>query len=217
MDLSLYEKRTIAFIDILGFKKVLEKESKARDILEVLTQVKNKVEEHYLKPEHKIFQGIFDLEFSYFSDSIVISGSEHQTISVLFTALEFSQLLIEKGFLCRGAIKFGDIYHKQGIMFGNGFVEAYLNESNLAIYPRIIMDSDCVNLVNDSRNEESDFKDLVKIDDDGIFYLNLLYKVDNSEDIKNKLSIHVVDQSKDNSDSPKIMQKLNWLRNKYNL
>ena len=101
---GIYRDSVTAFIDILGFKKVLEDESNAKGILDALSLIKKKIEKHYSNPIRVQFQGIFDIELTAFSDSIVISGSEDQIIIVLYSVLEFSQLLIEKGFLCRGGI-----------------------------------------------------------------------------------------------------------------
>jgi hypothetical protein len=98
MPIEIYEQRSVAFIDILGFKNALIDQSKARGILDALSYVKEKVAEYYSPSLRVQFQGVFDIELTAFSDSIVISGSESQTIIVLFASLEFSQLLIEKGF-----------------------------------------------------------------------------------------------------------------------
>jgi hypothetical protein len=39
-------------------------------------------------------------------------------------------LLIEHGFLCRGAVKVGKMYHKDSILFGEAYLNAYDAEEN---------------------------------------------------------------------------------------
>jgi hypothetical protein len=218
MPLGVYEESAVAFIDILGFKNALADEAKARGILDVLSHVKEKVEMYYSDPLREQWQGILDIELTAVSDSIIISGSEGQTIIVLFAALEFSQLLLEKGFLCRGAVACGDLYHKNGIVFGAAFVNAYESEKRQAIYPRIIVDDKTMSLFEDSRNAPGDFCELIKEDKDGRKFVNILYQhYESNQDIEKILSEFVYREIDQNKDSERIMSKLRWLKNEYRL
>src|SRR5690606_9817235 len=170
MPMNIYKPSVVAFIDILGFKSALKDSSKASGILDALSHVKRWIDEHYSDPSRDQFQGVFDIELTAFSDSVVISGGESQAIVVAFAALEFSRLLIEKGFLCRGAIACGELYHKEGIVFGGGLVDAYKTETSQAIYPRILFDRRTVELLNESKNDPTDFEGLIVSDkDSGLF------------------------------------------------
>jgi len=214
----IYQQSTVAFVDILGFKNALTDKSKARDILVALGQVKQEIEGRYFDPIRQQFQGIFDIELTAFSDSIVISGSENQTVSVLFAALEFSRLLVNCGFLCRGAVACGELYHKDGIVFGKGLVEAYQAESTRSIYPRIILDEKSVGILENSENKEGDFADLIRTDKDGNNFLNLLYLPSMPEnDIKPALSNLVEAALAGNCSSPSVKQKHMWLKNEYKI
>lgn len=216
--LQIYEESTIAFIDILGFKNALKDEDKAKGILDALSHISERVEKYYSDPIREQFKGVFDIELTAFSDSIVISGSESQAIVVLFASLEFSRLLIEKGFLCRGGVASGKLHHKKGILFGDSFVKAYELESKQAIYPRIILDDRTLELINESKNSPSDFEELIKSDKDGCVFLNVLYQTCKaSENTKGVLSELVQKELSDNSTSANIKQKLLWLQNEYSL
>jgi hypothetical protein len=218
MPVEIYEQSAVAFIDILGFKNALVDETKARGILDVLSHVKEKVEEYYSDPWRQQWQGILDIELTAFSDSIVISGSEGQTIIVLLAALEFSQLLIEKGFLCRGAVACGELYHKNGVLFGAGLVKAFQAETSQAIYPRIILGNETVKTLQESKNSINDFAGLIKVDKDGNQFLNILYQEDKSiRNIKIVLSALVKKKIEENLSSPRVTQKLVWLKNEYSI
>ncbi len=216
MPMNIYEPSVVAFIDILGFKGALKDSSKALGILDALSDVKRWIDGYYSDPARDQFQGILDIELTAFSDSVVISGGESQAIIVVFAALEFSQLLIEKGFLCRGAIACGELYHKEGIVFGSGLVDAYKTETSQAIYPRILLDQRTVELLNESKSDPTDFEGLIVSDKDSGVFLNLLY-VDGStaRNLKSALCSLVKNELKINSDNQCVRQKLMWVNNEY--
>lgn len=214
----VYEQSTVAFIDILGFKEALNDVSKARDILDALTEVKKRIEEHKSDPIHKQFQSVFNIKLLSFSDSIIISGYEYQAIPVLFAAVEFSQILIEKGFLCRGGVACGELYHKNEIIFGNSFVQAYEIEHKQAIYPRIVLDNKTLEAVEDSKNEPTDFSNLIRADKDGSKFLNIIYPMyKRRSNIKNVLSDLVKCKLAEKTNSASTVNKLTWLYHEYGL
>lgn len=216
MPMNIYEPSVVAFIDILGFKNALKDSSKASEILDTLSHVKKWIGEKYSDSARDQFQGVFDIELTAFSDSVVISGGESQAVIVVLAALELSQLLIEKGFLCRGAIVCGELYHKEGIVFGNGLVDAFKTETSQAIYPRILLDQRIADLLNESKNDPNDFQGLIVSDKDSSVFLNLLYEdVSTTRNIKSALCSLVKGGLKRNSDNQCIKQKLMWVNNEY--
>ncbi len=215
----MYELRTVAFIDILGFKDALKIESRAKEILGALTQVKASINKYYDQPIRNQLEGIFDIELSAFSDSVVISGIESQTVVVLSCVLEFSQMLLECGFLCRGAIAFGRLYHRDGILFGDGLIEAYRREKNQAVYPRVILDRRVSDILADSKNSPGDFDGLIRKDKDGQLFINILYETkQTARDIRGILSALVCGQLTNRHPIEcAVEQKLLWLVNEYDL
>jgi hypothetical protein len=216
MPMNIYEPSVVAFIDILGFKNALKDSSKVSEILDTLSHVKKWIGEKYSDSARDQFQGVFDIELTAFSDSVVISGGESQAVIVVLAALELSQLLIEKGFLCRGAIVCGELYHKEGIVFGNGLVDAFKTETSQAIYPRILLDQRIAELLNESKNDPNDFQGLIVSDKDSSVFLNLLYEdISTTRNIKSALCSLVKGGLKRNSDNQCIKQKLMWVNNEY--
>ena len=55
-------------------------------------------------------------------------------------------LLISRGFLCRGAIKFGHMYHKDTTLFGQAYMDAYNAEEGEEL-PIIRFDKDLFEIV----------------------------------------------------------------------
>lgn len=221
MFIDIYEHKTIAFIDILGFEQALKDESKARGILDALSHVADRAKEYYKDPEREVWRGLLDtLELTAFSDSIAISG---YAIFVLFAALDFSQLLIEKGFICRGAITCGKLHHKNGVLFGESFVRAHRLEKE-ATFPRIILDKLLPQDIDGSYSDR-DSPELIKTDKDGYKYIDLIYNGVRSTGntkgllcnlVKNNLS--QLQQSADmDAEALRIIDKYLWLQNVYGL
>lgn len=156
-----YEKRLIAFIDILGFKDIVKQSekdpSKIELIYSVLEYLKDweKTEKWDLKfveiEESAQYKGVnnFDLRgktnTTSFSDSIVVSvkvdDNVNEMVSTLIVNLAYiGTVLLEKGILFRGGLTIGNIIHiDNGTVFGQGLIDAFMLETRSAKYPRIIL------------------------------------------------------------------------------
>lgn len=133
-----YDTRVVAFIDILGFTESVNKSNKSRKefnrILKTLTELKEfflvPKSEYSLKVEKKID---LDTQITQVSDSLIISRVIHEKggiYSMLSDCSFATHLLIENGFLCRGAVKVGKMYHKGFLLFGEAYLKAYVSEEN---------------------------------------------------------------------------------------
>ncbi len=149
-----YEDRVVAFIDILGFKKSLDKSN--TDIKEfdrILTTL-NDLKEFFIKPKDKYeLEADKDLgadtQIIQISDSLIISRllQEQGGIFHMLSDCAFAiHLLISNGFLCRGAIKYGKMYHKDTTIFGQAYLDAYFAEENEKL-PIIKFDKDLFEIV----------------------------------------------------------------------
>jgi hypothetical protein len=156
--------RLVAFIDILGFKNLVL--NNFNSILEILSSYQNEAsrishfESHLMKQlntdkltDEQKSNALYDLknqdmQISMFSDSIVISYSNHRnnftySIIELFDKIkDLQDLLNSFNVFLRGGITYGKLYHKGSICFGEAMIKAYTIESKVAIYPRIIVDSE---------------------------------------------------------------------------
>jgi hypothetical protein len=131
-----YETRVVAFIDILGFTNSIKKsnsdENEFNRILTSLTELK----EFFIKPKDK---DDFETDKELNADTQILQVSDCLIISrliqeqggifhMLFDCALAIHLLISNGFLCRGAIKVGNMYHKDNMLFGQAYIDAYLAE-----------------------------------------------------------------------------------------
>lgn len=134
----------ILYFDILGYKtllksKVINEQYIMHAIKNLITQVKK-----YSK-DTKIYKSLI------FSDNCVICFQIKKILSVpalLCHAVAIAQFiernLLLHGLFVRGSICRGDIYINNNFIFGNGIIKAYELENEVAIYPRIIIDSELI-------------------------------------------------------------------------
>jgi hypothetical protein len=176
----MYEDRITIFIDILGFRNIVEKTKSdikySQEIFSVLdsmssSQIKNelfgelnvngqdsKEEEktRLLQSEisHRLIQKS-SIKVTHFSDSIVLSiGLENDMYAM--SMIEYVSRLIYRlwkdfKILIRGGIAVGKLSHvDKGPLFGPAMVKAYDIETNLANYPRIILDNNAYQIITNS-------------------------------------------------------------------
>lgn len=127
-----YDDRVVLFLDILGFRSLISRER--QDIVaEALTATTTQYSEN--------------LQTSAFSDNVAVSMKITDGCELL-QIIKFSSylawLLLHKGVLSRGGIAVGKLHHNNGIIYGPALNKAYELESQVAVYPRIILEHDAI-------------------------------------------------------------------------
>lgn len=163
-----YENRVIVFLDILGFKELVNKSRNDRNLVKKITQIlgtsKNSsvdefftkftkyIQDNTLKNAHDIDDRLTTFS-DFFAMSVPLSNNQELTkndatniaILIYATFRQFRRLMLA-GLLARGGITSGAVYHldntdktSSSILFGPAFNEAYLLESQFANIPRVII------------------------------------------------------------------------------
>ena len=138
-----------------------------------------------------------EIHYKVMSDSIcVYINSEIENsllvLILLCTFLQVRLLRLTSPILVRGGITKGDIYANGDILFGPGLSGAYVLESNLAKYPRVIIP---LNIIDDYKKtiqiKESFFSSFLFEDFDGFYSINYFdtfmawgYKAEDGERVK---------------------------------
>ncbi len=214
-----YEKRIIAFVDLLGFKNAI-KEKKCEDIAYAINSF------HSLTKTNNPFAKT--RRITQFSDSIVISAQAEEPSAVFFLLVDIQFMiadLIAKGFLCRGGICIGQLVHDKKFLFGDGMVSAYLMECKNAKYSRVIVNGDVITLARKYHAEQNSpeeelryVKEIATQDDDGYYFIDYFWKYIKQLDFIQNASgylINLKDQI-DILEKEKLTEKRNWLVQKYN-
>lgn len=180
MNMTTYNQRITIFIDILGFRNIVAKTandaSYTQKIFDVLNSMKSEIINTELFGEvneqamddtelkqvkemqsmvSKALKAESSIRVTHFSDSIVMSiGLENDMYAM--SLIEYVGRLIYRlwkdfGILIRGGIAVDKLIHNEdGALFGPAMVKAYDFETNLAVYPRIVLDEYCGNIVRNS-------------------------------------------------------------------
>jgi hypothetical protein len=210
--MSIYERRYIAFIDILGFSNLIMDSTKSPDILEKIFRSLETMQamKHINDKDKKN-----DSEISLFSDNIVISylDNEYDAEANLIMDVMYLQMsLYIEGVLCRGGITVGDLYHDNNKIFGPAMVRAYELESKYANYPRIIVD-DC--LTSGGSFFTTDF-DGIRFIDTLTNFCDLFYLEENIYDLYSKIDRGIKECIKTPVNNIGVKSKISWLENYVN-
>ena len=231
-----YETRLVAFVDILGFKEKINQsvtdEEAHKKIYYALKRIL-KMRESIESDTEKGYN-YSNIRVTTFSDSAVISYPLEPGSGNLFYILLdliFLQIdLLQHDVLLRGGITAGKLYHDGSIVYGPAMNEAYLLESELADYPRIIIVQDkLIECIKETCSSHHDVEteceyigDLIRQDKkDGLWYLDYLSQsqqldypeFDYYEILSNvrKVIIEGLHHS-----SKKVRKKYKWIRKYFN-
>lgn len=231
--MSNYENRIVLFLDILGFKKIIEEtEIKGQENTDQTTFLIETIKE--MKEAVNLTSTETTKNVTQFSDSIVVSFAENDQKEIPRLFFDLQRLiakLLARGILCRGAISYGKLYHKNDLVFGPALVDAYETESQAALYPRIILDQSVIDVMKYHYSLEnkhnyrkirfdSDIQTYLKIDSDDKFYIDyftgsMMFFEDRElnrvyADLR-KIIINGLRYK-----NPGVKIKYNWMKNKYN-
>lgn len=169
-------RHVVAFIDILGSSKAILKDSQSSlEIMystyeESLNDFKKIFDDKTIKPKVKIF-----------SDNIVVAVSCPKGLEEpAFLAVEMMSAVIQvnflkKKYLTRGGITIGDYFCDELMVWGNALVNAYNLESNIAFYPRVVIDPSLIGeLKLADEKKKSNCKKWIRQDKDSFFYIDYL-------------------------------------------
>lgn len=202
-----YEDRWVAFIDILGFKEHVKQlgsdEAKRISLIDAVQRLNRGSKYYSWRAETLGFTE--HLRATTFSDNIVISGAEYELQYVLEMAGVLCRELVMQGYMPRGAIAKGKLSHSNDMVIGSGLVEAYTLESEVAVYPRVII-QDC--RLTEVIRESTTFQ--IVADFDGMFYLDYLdtktFPAIEPERILHQIATALA------SPSQKVKAKAHWMK-----
>ena len=173
-----YERRLTLFVDFLGFKEHVALTEKDPDHLPRVIRAMDRIAA--IGRDDKAFHK--SQVVTQFSDCVVVSYGvdEESGVFWLLNEIAFCVIdLVEEGFLVRGAVTVGDLHHTKTHVVGPAMVEAYLLESKVAKFPRILIEDKVLEVAKSARREGhsieeelSYVKSYLTTDSDGRDYFN---------------------------------------------
>jgi len=143
-----FQEKFIAFIDILGFKSLVNSaenngDVNLKDIAEALEHLGSRKDLERIKkhgpnicPQSKCINKDVGFILTQVSDCAIIS-SEISPLGALTLVNHCWTAVIDllmKGFMCRGYITKGKIYHTSDHVIGSGYQDAYSKESEVSAF-----------------------------------------------------------------------------------
>lgn len=179
------------------------------------------------QPSNTKFDSLKDRRVTTFSDSVIISYPIDCMYALLLEVWYLTCAISESGYLVRGGITSGKLYHNNKIVFGPAMNRAYYLESKVASVPRIILEQGYLEKANKCgfKDEHYPFiKELkcIQKDSDDYNFINIFSPVTSGgfeklkDRIKNdldeiNLKIHNL-KDDEASKAKNIQKKLNWVQ-----
>lgn len=179
-----YEDRIVAFVDVLGFKDLVDSSKEDVKALRNITSALSTLYEWIWQREADGADSSF--AFTQFSDSVVLSAladTQDSFEMLLQLMLGIVDIAYSNGIIVRGGIARGKLIHDREMVVGPAMVDAYLLESTIAKYPRIVISEELKNEFEVNLQEYVDsqpnlseipgFNKIFKQDDvDGLWYMD---------------------------------------------
>ena len=237
-----YEECIVTFIDLLGFRDLLNRRT-AADIRQILNTFRREAEPYDPGlPSDPSRRGITsEVKMEVVSDAVVRARTIHSRYPDGALFRELMELLfiqaacVHQGILLRGALTIGYVHvgeELEGPVFGPGLVRAYEMEDREAVYPRIIVEEAVMErFANDetlwreghSRSDEAEYvAHLLKTDDAGLSFVDYLgafqTEVDHYGQYVELLARHrqLVERGLSEVSRRDVRRKYAWLKNYHN-
>lgn len=224
-----FKESFVAFVDILGFKKKIER-IKNKDYFDKIATLMLAIKESAIRfnQDDHLFS---EIEIITVSDSLIIT-IPYTADKACFTIIEllryFQYHLLVKNFktIIRGYLHKGIVYNKDGIIFGSGYIAAYEQERKIGYAPRIVVSPEIIELADnavkmDNSNKISIF-DRLRKDTDERYYIDYLLPYGDamdsgypkSEQLEDLFSVpSFIDYNIEKfQKEPKIQKKYIWLK-----
>lgn len=194
-----YEQRFVAFVDILGFKELVERTRHDPDLFrslhEALTtvekaqpicndpvadaEIRASIESQNLGNRGEtLYRQIRSSWGVAFSDCLVRSELKtwNGLVGLCFQLWRLARKLLRMRVLVRGGISTGEIFHSDRIVFGPALIESYILESQAAVYPRILLSDEVVQAAREFDKADHGWECgmFLREDFDGLYHLDYL-------------------------------------------
>jgi hypothetical protein len=129
----------VALIDVLGYRQLLNRDRQTGklDFKDKLTNALA-VLEHFEESNFKV-QAI--------SDTIIVTCDAHSNLLEFFEALKKIFIaFLREGLFIRGGVAYSRHYQSNHVTYSHAIARAYELEQNYAIYPRIVIDQNIIEM-----------------------------------------------------------------------
>lgn len=227
IQIDAYSDRYCAFVDILGFSGLIDELRSGtidhEQLRKILARVHRPTPYRYAPDVENLVKA------QSISDAVCLSAppSPKGLRELLHNLDILTENLLEYGYLARGAVVKGPLYHDDRMVFGAALVEAYRLESQIALYPRIMISKLVAQELCSFSKDDPSFTGFVRQADDGPFFLHVLRMLDliAEHDRENSMGLlekyisyaTLLQRRLDTAvDEPRHFQKVQWFARYWN-
>ena len=178
-----YEDYYVAFIDVLGFKQLLESEVACGEIYAIFDFLRENAHAT-TDTEGSTVLAFDEVKYYLMSDSIIlyirsdIEGALHALLETC-RMLQLKLLLRKRPILVRGGIARGELFVDNRVVFGKALTAAYQLENSVAVTPRIVFNKELIsNKVGALLSKPWWGRAITRKDKDELYYVHYLRKED---------------------------------------
>lgn len=161
----------VALIDVLGYKSRLEADRRSgvltfRDALVGALEVFNSINENEFQHEA-------------ISDTIIIRCPFREKVIEMLNLIKEVQIsFLKHGLFTRGAVVYQQHFQSGKITYSLALSQAHHIESNQAIYPRVVVDRNIIDMFRSEESESAKLSEMVEsrllIERNGVYFVNLI-------------------------------------------
>lgn len=218
----LFRRSFCAYIDILGFSEKIV----ANDLSFFSTYLNTLDKElKYIDQTHDLSgkEGFKSFELKIFTDNFVFGHPWYDEfgeseLGNIFDVLSHIQLTFTKSnIFVRGAVSVSDLYMDENIVLGPAIIESYKLETEKALYPRIILSNEVVEIVKKhinyyaEHNHSPQSKEYL-VDIDGHYFINYLFTLFYDHHYPENIIVSELNQHKE-----AVIQNLNTFKDNFKL
>jgi len=159
-----YERRILAYVDIVGWSAACcsADPSVPAQVVSAMDNIHSVASQYSAEMKHRVAESpnalvhpkYAEVQWGAFSDNFVVSMPESFGLRLLIPVAEICRRLLRVGFLTRGAITVGDLYHVDTMVYGPALVQAVELEKE-AVYPRLVVSPEASDLLDQIDTKES--------------------------------------------------------------
>ena len=222
------EPHYIAYLDMLGY----ESEIKRRGIPEIARLMKKHIDSaksivsKYINEDD---EGDI-IKMKVFSDNMFFCTRKNWKVLIALAAV-LQNSMIQDGIFTRGALCYEQLYFNDDFLCGDGIILAHKIESEIAVFPRVILHSTYIDAINNEKippsvNDEFEFMGILSdciVDNDDCLALNYLPiacqlngDADKNKDMILKHKEVIVQNLQITMKHEKVHRKYLWSKNYHN-
>jgi hypothetical protein len=141
-----FEERAVAFLDVLGFTRLIQDAETLPHKLPELLGIIGVLDGHVKFDNQNVSVEVPDQvkpKYIFISDSLIFSAplrhDKYDGLAIVVAkTIQIAHKLLQMSYLLQGGINVGSVWHTGSNIFGTGYIKAYLTQDGLT-HPQVVL------------------------------------------------------------------------------